>query len=235
MLFDLRARGRRRAIKVIYLFLAVLMGGGLVFFGIGGSTSGGLFDAFKSNSSGSSGNGALEKQVEKAEKQVQTQPRNERAWIVLTRAQYQVANVGANFDQNAGAFTAKGKQALAKVERSWDRYLALDPKKPDATLASLMVQALGPSGLNRLPKAVAAQEYVIDARPPSAGLYTNLAVLAYAAGQSRKGDLAAGKAVELAPKDQKSLLKEQLQQAKTQAAGGSSSGSSSSTGTTPAG
>ena len=34
MLFDLRARGRRRAIKVIYLFLAVLMGGGLVFFGL---------------------------------------------------------------------------------------------------------------------------------------------------------------------------------------------------------
>ena len=39
MLFDLRARGRRRAIKVIYLFLALLMGGGLIFFGIGGSTS----------------------------------------------------------------------------------------------------------------------------------------------------------------------------------------------------
>lgn len=231
MLFDLRARGRRRAIKVIYLFLAVLMGGGLIFFGIGGSTSGGLFDAFKSNGGSSSGNTTLEKNVEKAQKQVTAQPRNERAWIALTRAQYQVANLGENYDQNAGTFTPKGKTALRKVERSWDRYLALDPPKPDADLASLMVQALGPAGLSRLPKAVAAQEFVIDARPASAGLYTNLAVLAYAAGQSRKGDLASEKAVELAPKDQKSLLKEQLQQAKTQASGGSSS----STTTQPAG
>ena len=33
MLFDLRGRGRRRTIQVIYLGLAVLMGGGLVLFG----------------------------------------------------------------------------------------------------------------------------------------------------------------------------------------------------------
>src|SRR4051794_27340238 len=234
MLFDLRARGRRRTIQVIYLFLAVLMGGGLVFFGIGGNTSGGLFDAFKSGGGSSSGNSALEKNVEKAEKQVQAQPRNQRAWIALTRAQYQVANLGANYDQNAGTFTPKGKVALRKVERSWDRYLALDPAKPDPDLASLMVQALGPAGLSRLPKAVAAQELVIDARPPSAGLYTNLAALAYAAGQTRKGDLASAKAIDLAPKDQKSLLKEQLQQLKQSASGaGSSSGSSSTT--TPSG
>ena len=45
MLFDLRGRGRRRTVQTIYLTLAVLMGGGLVLFGIGGSVSGGLFDA----------------------------------------------------------------------------------------------------------------------------------------------------------------------------------------------
>ncbi len=45
MLFDLRGR-RQTAVKVIYAMLAVLMGGGLVFFGIGGSVSGGLLDAF---------------------------------------------------------------------------------------------------------------------------------------------------------------------------------------------
>ena len=47
MLFDLRGRGRRRAVQAIYLGLAILMGGGLVLFGIGGATSGGLLDAFK--------------------------------------------------------------------------------------------------------------------------------------------------------------------------------------------
>ena len=34
MLFDLRASGRRRVVKVVYVFLAVLIGGGLVLFGV---------------------------------------------------------------------------------------------------------------------------------------------------------------------------------------------------------
>ena len=46
MLFDLRGAGRRTTIKIVYLSLAILMGGGLVLFGIGGDVSGGLFDAF---------------------------------------------------------------------------------------------------------------------------------------------------------------------------------------------
>src|SRR4051812_49997896 len=54
MLFDLRARGRRTTIKVIYVFLALLMGGGLIFFGIGGATNGGLLDAFKGGNGGTS-------------------------------------------------------------------------------------------------------------------------------------------------------------------------------------
>jgi hypothetical protein len=227
MLFDLRARGRRRAIKVIYLFLAVLMGGGLVFFGIGGSTSGGLFDAFKSNGGGGNVDSRLTKQVDKYEAQVKVTPRDARTWAALTRAQYQVAGLGDNYDQNAGTFTAKGKQALVKVERSWDRYMALNPPKPDPDLAALMVQAFSPTGLSRPPKAVAAQEIVVDARPPSAGLYSTLAVLAYQAGQTRKGDLAAGKAVSLAPKDQRSLLKEQLQQQKTAGSGGAAGSTTS--------
>jgi hypothetical protein len=214
---------------VIYLFLALLMGGGLVFFGIGGSTSGGLFDAFKSGGGGGGGTDkALVSQVERYRKQLKLQPGDARTWAALTRAQYQVAGLGENYDQNTGTFTQKGRQALVTVERSWDRYMALNPPKPDADLAALMVQAFSPTGLSRPPKAVAAQEIVVDARPPSAGLYSTLALLAYQAGQTRKGDLAADKAVSLAPKDQQALLKQQLQQAKQ--AGG---GTSSSTATTP--
>ena len=55
MLFDLRSRGRRRVIKVIYTMLALLLGGGLVLFGIGGDVQGGLFDAFSQNSGDASG------------------------------------------------------------------------------------------------------------------------------------------------------------------------------------
>src|SRR3954447_25353491 len=221
MLFDLRARGRRRTIQVIYLFLAVLMGGGLVFFGIGGNTSGGLFDAFKSGGGGGNGNSVLEKNVERAQKRVTAHPRDAAAWAALTRAQYQVAGLGDNYDQNTGAFTAKGKKALLTVERSWDRYLALNPPKPNADLASLMVQALGPPGLNHADKAVAAQEIVVDARPASTGLYTQLAALAYEAGQTRKGDLASQKAISLAPKDQRSALRDEFKQLKQQSAAAS--------------
>ena len=54
---------------------------------------------------------------------------------------------------------------------------------------------------------------------PAANTFTNLSLLAYQAGQTRKGDLAATKAVELTEdKDDKKELKEQLEQAKSQAA-----------------
>src|SRR4051812_36675506 len=111
MLFDLRARGRRRTIQVIYLFLAVLMGGGLIFFGIGGNTSGGLFDPFKSDS-GTSGNGALEKNVKRAEKRVHANPADPAAWAPLTHAQCQLGGLGENYDQTTGTFTRRGKLPL---------------------------------------------------------------------------------------------------------------------------
>ena len=49
------------------------------------------------------------------------------------------------------------------------------------------------------------------------GQYSELALLAYQAGQTRKGDLAKDKAVELTPKDQRETVKGQLEQAKQQA------------------
>jgi len=62
MLFDLKGK-RRRVVQGVYLTLAVLMGGGLVLFGIGGGTNGGLLDAFKGGGGGSSGDKALKKEI----------------------------------------------------------------------------------------------------------------------------------------------------------------------------
>jgi len=97
MLFDLRGRGRRRTIQVIYLSLAVLMGGGLVFFGIGGSVSGGLFDAVgltgNSNSSGG-GSDILNKQEKTAVKRVTVNPRDAAGWAAVARIRYQRAGQG---------------------------------------------------------------------------------------------------------------------------------------------
>jgi hypothetical protein len=229
MLFDLRGRGRRRTVQAIYLTLAVLMGGGLVFFGIGGNTSGGLLDAFK-NDTGSSGNSIFEKRVKTAEKRAQVNPKDAAAWVALARLRFQVAGTGDGYNQSTNTFSDKGKQQLAGVETAWDRYLSLDPKKPDASAALLMIQAFSPTALNKPDKAVAAMEIVLDQRPPSSGLYGQYAQLAYIAGQTRKGDLAAQKAVSLAPKADREQVKAALDQAKT-AAGASASA----TATTPSG
>src|SRR4051794_6366208 len=110
MLFDLRGRGRRRAVQVIYLSLALLMGGGLVLFGIGGATSGGLLDAFKSDAGTQSTNDIFQKRIDAAEKSVRLRPSDPAAWAQLTRVRYQQAGSGGGFDQNKNAFTDKGKE-----------------------------------------------------------------------------------------------------------------------------
>ena len=63
MLFDLRSPHRRRVIKIVYVFLALLIGVGLVGFGIGnGSNFGGLF----SNAGGGGGSATGAKLYTKA-------------------------------------------------------------------------------------------------------------------------------------------------------------------------
>jgi hypothetical protein len=214
MLFDLRGRGRRRTVQLIYLMLAFLMGGGLVFFGIGG-TSGGILDALKQNSGKTSASSIFTKRVKAAERRVRLHPRDPAAWGSLTRLRYQDA-LADGYQQSANAFTKEGLAKLRRVATAWDRYLQLDPKKPDANLAVQMVQAFGSTGLNEPAKVVTAMEIVVAARPPSVGLYSQLAVYAYQAGQTRKGDLAAEKAVALAPKDQRPAIRAQLKAAKAQ-------------------
>jgi len=65
---------------------------------------------------------------------------------------------------------------------------------------------------------------VANQKPASAALYGRLAELAYAAGQSRKGDLSAAKAVALSPKDQRPSVQASLQQAKAQGTGSAAQG-----------
>jgi tetratricopeptide (TPR) repeat protein len=219
MLFDLRGRGRRRTVQVIYLSLAILMGGGLVLFGIGGNTSGGLFDAINGGgSSGSNSNvdAAVQKRLDSFEQRVRANPQDEAAFLSLAKLRFQVANTGENFNQTQQGFTAKGLQQLRQASSAWERYLTLDPKKPDVQTANLMVQAYGQAGLKQYDKAVQALEIVIDQRAESAGLYANLAVLASGANQTRKSELAEKKAIALAPKAQRKQLKSDIDLAKTQ-------------------
>ena len=215
MLFDLRGAGRRRTVKVVYITLAFLMGGGLVLFGIGGDVSGGLVDAItERGGGGDDGADRFRKQETAALKATKANPQDAPAWAALARARFQIAGIGENFDPEKATFTKAGRAKLVGAEQAWDRYLALNPPKPDDRVASLMVQAFG--ALNKPDKAAQAQEVITDARP-TASTFTQLAIFAYQAGQIRKGDLAKDKALELTDADMREALKGQLESAKQSA------------------
>ncbi len=217
MLFDLRGSGRRRVVKIVYVTLALLMGGGLVLFGIGGggALSGGLLDAItESNNSGGSGTDRYAKAEAAATAKARANPEDAALWAAVARARFNLAS--ASYDQNTGQYSAAGQQELRDAARAWQEHLKLAKNKADERVASLMVQAY--ISLNDAAGAADAQEVVAEARN-SAGTYAQLAQLAYAAGQTRKGDLARDKALELTDPDMRETLRGQLQDARNQALG----------------
>lgn len=219
MLFDLRGRGRRRTIQVIYLSLALLMGLGLVLFGIGGATDGGLLNAFDSNSGGGQDNSKkiYEKQVKEAVAATRKRPRDPKAWGELTRTY--VRGASANFDSNTRRYNAEGRAQLGKADRAWQKLQSVTDK-PDPSIAAAMIQSYSEGGLNKPDKVVEAMEVMIDGREATTELYQQYAAYAYQAKQTRKGDLAAARAVRLAPKAQRKAVREQLKQLKEQIASG---------------
>ncbi|WP_205696261.1 hypothetical protein [Conexibacter sp. SYSU D00693] len=213
MLFDLRGRGRRRTVKVVYSGLALLMGGGLVLFGIGGDVQGGLFDAFREDQQQGQGDKAFEERLERTEKRADTDPRNAAVWAELARLRYQEAGLGENFDQATGTFTDDGRDELRTAVQAWERHVALAKEDPDSNVANLMVQAY--SALEDMPKAVASMEIVVDSKKePTPQLLTQLATLAWSAGQNRKAELVGDRALDLADKADRELIKGQLDSAK---------------------
>jgi len=226
VLFDLRSSGRRRTIKVIYLTLAFLMGGGLILFGIGGGTSlnGGLFDAFSGNNSGGSVDDRFKKQEAALVAKVRANPQDAAAYAQLARARFQLAGSGDQYNPDTNQYTNEGKAELRQATSAWQQHVKLAGDKPDPRVATSMVNAY--IALGDVNNAVAAQEIVAEDRN-AAGQYSTLAILVYQAGQTRKGDLAKDKAIELTPEDQRETVKGQLEQAKQEALGatGGTSGS----------
>jgi hypothetical protein len=217
MLFDLRGRGRRRTIQGIYLGLAVLMGGGLIFFGVGGSGVG-LFNSDNSSSGGGSALAQLKKDSKKAQAAVTARPKDPAAWAKLAGARYAEAGQGENFDVDKQSYNDKGRGVLRQSVAAWDKYLALNPKKPDEALATQIAKATGGerNALFDPSTASAALEVVTQVDPTANGYYIFM-YYAYLAKETRKGDLAAAKALELTPKAQRTVIKQQIDQGKAQA------------------
>ena len=217
MLFDLRGRGRRRTVQVIYLALALLMGGGLVLFGIGGGTNGGLFDAIGGGSgSSASVDKVFQQRLDTYEARLKVNPQDPAALIGMTKLRVANASTGENYNQTQQAYTAKGLAELRQASAAWQRYLATKPTKPDVDTATAMTQAYGPLGLKQYDKAVSSLEIIIAGKKETANLYAQLAILASGAKQDRKSTLAEAKALDLTPKAQRKQLKSAIDLEKSQ-------------------
>lgn len=207
MLFDLQGR-RKTAIKAIYLALAVLLGGGLVLFGVGSNVNGGLADIFGGSTTGA---GQYEEQVEKAEAKVAAQPKNATAYEQLIRARYSLAGAGDNYSQETNDFSAAGKAILTQVGEDWNAYLKIVNDEPDPLVANFAVQAF--VSMQDAKGALKAQQAVAASREEAAD-YLAVFQYALASGDERISELAERKAIKLADMDDVISIKNQIKELK---------------------
>jgi hypothetical protein len=207
MLFDLRGR-RRRAVQVTYLMLALLMGGGLVLFGIGGSVSGGLIDAFKGSGGGSSTDSALEDRVDKQEERLAANPQNVAVLQTLVRDYYSLAT--SQRESGTIGFPDDAKDDLRKAGEYWQRYVGTGKGEPSGETARYALQVYDVAALNR-PKEAQKAAAILAKESNDVASYLRLVSYAALAGDTRTADLAAKKAVDLAPKAQRKQVKQQAE------------------------
>lgn len=214
MLFDLRSRGRRTTVRGVYLTLAIIMGGGLILFGVGtGVGGGGLLNAFNGGG-GNSQNQVINSAIHSAEKAARDNPSSPAAWAGLVQAHWTAAGEGSNFNVATQSFTASGKKQLAAAGAAWQHYLTLTNGKDPKGVAILAARAYGAE--KNYAGQAGAWEVEAASSPGAVKGYECLALSAYAAGQTRKGDLALAKTMTLVPKGQRKKLTTAIQSAKTQ-------------------
>jgi hypothetical protein len=207
MLFDLRARGRRRTVQVVYVGLALLFLVGFIGFGVGvGGGGGGLVEGLFGNKEGGSG-GGYGKQVAAAEARTRKHPGEAAAWAQLVEARFHQSGEKDFYDEEKQQFTGKGKELLGKIAQDWDRYVALKPAAPTLAVAYDMLRVFGEEGLNQPAKTEAMLQLVIPTRPKNANLYYYLAKAAYQNKDESTGDLAAQKAIGLTPAKERARVK----------------------------
>ena len=218
MLFDLRGR-RRRAVQATYLLLALLMGGGLVLFGIGGDVSGGLLDAFKGGG-GPSADSAFKDRIDKQEERLQANPQNQAVLANLVRDYYSLAT--SQRPEGSVGFPPETRDELQQAGAYWQRYSKL-AENPSPAVAGYALQIYDVSGLNR-PKQAQAAASILARNANDAPSYLRLVSYAARAGDTRTADLAGQKAVDLAPKDQRKQIEKQVEALKTAPQGQQPSG-----------
>jgi hypothetical protein len=229
MLFDLRGRGRRRTVRIVYSGLALLFFLGFVGFGVGSFGGGGVLELLGGKGSGGGGEnyGA---QVKAAKKVTVTQPNNPAAWSGLIHATLLQAGSGENYSNTEEVFTSKAQPLLTQIQEAWGHYLKLESHHPDPEVATevMRIYTTG-GGLTDPAEAVKTLKIEMKGRPANVTLYYDLAVLSYQAKETREGDRAAAKALALAPASDKKILEGRLAEIKSGKSAASSGTSASGT------
>jgi tetratricopeptide (TPR) repeat protein len=222
MLFELGGK-RKRLIQVIYVLLAGLMFIALVGFGIGGATSGGIFDALGIGG-GSNSDPQYSQQIDNANEALQQDPKDEKALLKLARYNFLEGQTSLQTDgQGRVTLSQDSLDSYRAATDAWERYLKTNPKKPDDNVAGLMLKVYStsagtdPASLESdVDGAYQSAKVVADARP-SLGAYTDLATWAYLSGNTEAGDQAKQKALDEAPDSTtKKQIESQLKQAQQQ-------------------
>lgn len=212
MLFDTHSPRRRRAVQILFGGLAVLMGGGLIFFGIGADSGTGILDNVGSAQSTIK---QYEKDAESAEKRLKDDPKSESAAAALAQANLKLA-VNLAFDPETGELAEDGQRYVNAADSAWQSYLRLGPAKPNAGLAlqyaSLYVSGSTPD----YAKAARSVESALQTRKNS-GLYGQLAILQLYAGDKTQYRLARTRALDLATSDtRRTAIRKELDQIEKQ-------------------
>jgi hypothetical protein len=215
MLFDLRSRGRRRTVRVVYALLALVMVVGLVGLGVGTGSSGGILNAGENSGSGG-GSQIADQTLKKAIAAVKKHP-TAANWASLMSARWSDASSGSNYSSTSG-YSKSGKKQLRLAADAWQSYLKLADQKSDPNLlqnsflAAEIYQNLTQFANEADAWNLAAQ--VTPGREAEKPLLC-LAYSAYAAKQTSKGDLAAAQVIRLLPKLQRLTEKAALKSAST--------------------
>jgi hypothetical protein len=217
MLFDLKGR-RRRVVQVTYVGLAILMGGGLVLFGIGSSGTGGILDAITGNGGGNASTADVRKQydkrIQRADALLARNPKDQGALAEEIRSHFAIA--GLTTDNTTGAYSTEGKAELTKAGEAWDNLIAQDPANVDPGLVRTAFTIYASDALNQPSKQLKPAQ-LIAADENTSDAYVNLVGVATLAGDTRTAGLAEKKAISLAAtKDDKANVQEQIATVKAQ-------------------
>ena len=197
--------------------LAVLMGGGLVLFGIGGDVSGGLFDAIQ-RPARAPGTASSRTGSTRTRRRSRPTRKNEAALEELVRAALPARR--PTTPTRTRAFTDEGKERLCRGRR---RLAALPRRRPEEAgplaRGADAATSTAPAALEQAGRGRRGGRDRDATAQPSAQAYLQLTTYAAAAGQDRKAELAGQKAIELAPKKQRRTVKQlRRSQGQTQAA-----------------